>query len=269
MSPEQATNRELSGTTDQYSLGVVLYEMLVGRPPFTGPTAEVLAQHLRDPITLPPDVRMRVRADLVEVLETMVRKDPGRRYPTVRELAAQLDRALQRRRRRRLTTIPTPRPKLVPPGLLASGPRPQAAPPPDEFDAGMAPPPESRRSGARSGSRTAVDSHVGRSGARFNRPDDAAAFEGEGLPQPIRVGLVLLAFVAVGVIAFWAGRNESPPRPVASEGGYANGTVIGNVESKIYHIVGVTQSKLPSRMRSRVFKNVEEAESAGYRRSAQ
>src|SRR5207245_7076885 len=50
MSPEQATgSEEIDGRSDQYSLACVVYEMLVGEPPFTGPTAQaVLARHSLD-----------------------------------------------------------------------------------------------------------------------------------------------------------------------------------------------------------------------------
>ena len=74
MSPEQAGGeRELDGRCDQYALACVLYEMLAGQPPFTGPTVEsVLFRHLTSeapPITdLQPDVPKPVAAALVRAL---------------------------------------------------------------------------------------------------------------------------------------------------------------------------------------------------------
>ena len=70
MSPEQAAgSKELDGRSDLYSLGCVLYEMLAGQPPFTGPTVEsVIKQHLT---AEPPNVtaiRPAVPADIVGVL---------------------------------------------------------------------------------------------------------------------------------------------------------------------------------------------------------
>jgi len=70
MSPEQASGeRQLDGRSDIYSLGSVLYEMLAGEPPYTGPSAQaIVAKRLSDPV---PSVR-RVRAAVPEGLEQAV-----------------------------------------------------------------------------------------------------------------------------------------------------------------------------------------------------
>ena len=59
MSPEQALGQSVDRRSDVYALGCVLYEMLVGEPPYTGPTAQaILARRLNEPL---PSVRV-VRA---------------------------------------------------------------------------------------------------------------------------------------------------------------------------------------------------------------
>ena len=93
MSPEQAAGAaELDGRSDVYSLGCVVYEMLSGRTPFTGPTAQaIIAQCFTEP---PPPLR-GARSDLPEWLEPVVMKslakDAGDRFAT----AAQFSQALK------------------------------------------------------------------------------------------------------------------------------------------------------------------------------
>jgi len=85
MSPEQATgSREMDGRSDLYSLGCVLYEMLAGVPPFSGPTAESLIhQHLA---IEPPDVtrlRPAVPANVAVALMRALSKTPADRFNPV------------------------------------------------------------------------------------------------------------------------------------------------------------------------------------------
>ncbi len=111
MSPEQAGGeRQLDGRSDLYSLGCVLYEMLAGRPPFTGPTVEsVLHQHLTaDPAPV-TQLRRTVPESVVQVLGRVLSKAPADRYATAAQFGAALDAALRlplrvapRRSRRRI-----------------------------------------------------------------------------------------------------------------------------------------------------------------------
>jgi tRNA A-37 threonylcarbamoyl transferase component Bud32/tetratricopeptide (TPR) repeat protein len=92
MSPEQASGeRELDGRSDQYALGCVLYVMLAGQPPFTGPTAEsVLKQHLN---VDPPPVtggRPTIPAEVVHTLSRSLAKAPADRFRDAAEMAAAL-----------------------------------------------------------------------------------------------------------------------------------------------------------------------------------
>jgi eukaryotic-like serine/threonine-protein kinase len=94
MSPEQAAAEEVDARSDQYSLACVLYEMLAGQPPFTGPTHQsVIAKTLSAPR---PHVR-RVRADVPAELEKAVLRamalEPSARYPDMPVFGAALRRA--------------------------------------------------------------------------------------------------------------------------------------------------------------------------------
>jgi len=89
MSPEQATgDPDIDGRSDIYGLGCVLYEMLGGQPPFTGPTAETIArQHV---LTEPPPVtnlRPNVPPHVVAAVERALAKTPADRFETAGEFA--------------------------------------------------------------------------------------------------------------------------------------------------------------------------------------
>jgi serine/threonine-protein kinase len=92
MSPEQASGEgQLDARSDLYSLGCVLYEMLAGKPPFTGPTAEsVLNQHRAAEVPAITAVRPGVPSEIEGNLSRLLAKTPADRYPTAGKLAEAL-----------------------------------------------------------------------------------------------------------------------------------------------------------------------------------
>ncbi|HEY7027216.1 MAG TPA: protein kinase [Gemmatimonadales bacterium] len=82
MSPEQAAgDPNVDGRSDLYSLGCVLYEMLGGQPPFTGPTAEVVArQHLVTDAALITNLRPTVPPEVAGALARSLAKNPADRF---------------------------------------------------------------------------------------------------------------------------------------------------------------------------------------------
>src|SRR5205809_2852319 len=94
MSPEQATGSDqVDGRSDQYSLACVLYEMLVGEPPFTGATPQaVMARHSLDSVSRPSIVRSTIPDGLEHAILRALAKVPADRYPTTALFAEELQR---------------------------------------------------------------------------------------------------------------------------------------------------------------------------------
>lgn len=96
ISPEQATSvKHLDARTDIYSLGIMFYEMIVGKVPFSGDTPfSVIHDHIYKPLPLPRSLNPAVSESVQNVLLKALAKDPNDRYESVREFMDSLVRAL-------------------------------------------------------------------------------------------------------------------------------------------------------------------------------
>ena len=93
MSPEQASAETVDARSDQYSLATMLYEMLVGEPPFTGPTAQaVVARRFAEPARPIRTVRSAVPDGVERAVLRALERAPVDRYPDVASFVAALRR---------------------------------------------------------------------------------------------------------------------------------------------------------------------------------
>ncbi|MFN0099307.1 MAG: serine/threonine-protein kinase [Gemmatimonadaceae bacterium] len=116
MSPEQFNGQAITGAADQYSLGIVAFEMLTGRAPFDGPSlGEVMRGHLLDPVPPIRTLRLDVPLGVAECVNRMLAKEPEQRFASLAEAATALEAA---------AAIAKPtggRPSMAP-GVVASAP---------------------------------------------------------------------------------------------------------------------------------------------------
>jgi serine/threonine protein kinase len=93
MAPEQGAERG-DQRSDIYSLGVLFYEMLIGKPPFDADTPlAILMKHMNDPLPLPSASRPEIPASLEAVIFRALAKNPAERFAAAADMSAALMRA--------------------------------------------------------------------------------------------------------------------------------------------------------------------------------
>jgi serine/threonine-protein kinase len=93
LSPEQARGAPVTAASDLYSVGIVLYEMLTGKTPFTGDTPiEIAMKHLNEPPRPPSELGSEITPELDQIVLRALAKDANERYQSAEEFSADLDR---------------------------------------------------------------------------------------------------------------------------------------------------------------------------------
>jgi serine/threonine protein kinase len=92
ISPEQVKGKRGDARSDVYSLGIMFYEMLTGKVPFTGPNPFVIMNErlLNNPIP-PREVNPEISSQLQEIIYRALERDPNKRYPNAHEFALDLE----------------------------------------------------------------------------------------------------------------------------------------------------------------------------------
>lgn len=95
MSPEQLRGDETTPRSDIYSVGILLYHCLTGRPPFCGDARSVARQQMHDDPTPPRDLKIAIPPHLEAAILKALSKDPGNRYPSASAMLEDLQRNLR------------------------------------------------------------------------------------------------------------------------------------------------------------------------------
>jgi predicted ATPase len=113
MSPEQVRSEQVSSSSDQFSLGIIMFEMLTGRHPFTGDSImEVLASILRDKPPALEELRLAIPSPVQWIIDRCLAKRSADRYASTRDLARDLAMLGDRLARPQLDVAPLARSTL-------------------------------------------------------------------------------------------------------------------------------------------------------------
>ncbi len=92
ISPEQVVGKPTDHRCDLYSVGIILFEMLVGEAPFQGEDfLAILMKHAKEPLPKPDKFGKTLDARLFEIIEKLTQKQPEARYPSAREAVQAID----------------------------------------------------------------------------------------------------------------------------------------------------------------------------------
>ena len=182
ISPEQAKGAHVDARTDLYSLGVVMYEMLTGRPPFDGDTPfSVAIQHINAKATSPRELNPSIPRGLEQITMHAMTADRDKRYASASEMLADLERF--RRDPNCTFDFTQPRDTLDIGSILNPPPRPPRERPAAERRADPQPRPDAAKS----------------------EPPDARRGRGEpqkGSRVAVIAGIVCIALAILGILYF-------------------------------------------------------------------